>query len=132
MLVLVVHSQLVSTALLCDITVFKTNSLFCSDFCMPIALMSEKRKDYSTAMDGYAQCLKQLPAAVATAEADCRSVTTEVKCIYLRELKGEIMLRMATLSKDMGDVEEAMTMCHSITGDLFSEAVRANALCLKV
>jgi hypothetical protein len=50
----------------------------------------------------------------------------------MKEMRGEIMLRIAIVKKNTGAMDQAMQMCNSISGDQFGDAIRANALCLKV
>jgi len=124
--------------------------------------MAEKRKDFSVALDGYLTCLKEcnlLPEEqkeetensaipVNPEEREERTEgSTEVSeetpkeleetpkqrvIKFLRELRGEIMLRIAVLRKEMGAVEQAMLMCNSVANESFGDSIRANALCLKV
>ena len=58
----------------------------------------------------------------------------EKKKIYdfMKELRGEVMLRIAVLRKEMGALDQSMQMCNNFASDSFSEAIRADALCLKV
>lgn len=50
----------------------------------------------------------------------------------MKELRGEVMLRIAVLKKEMGAIDQAMQMCNSISSEPFGDSIRANALCLKV
>lgn len=144
---------------------------FCSYLCtLPVltALMSEKRKDYTVAMEGYVTCLNQCAAQSAegaedstvtvvvpsdeaaggssTSEGTGTDATTpaaptteatstpavQPKLIFMKELRGEVMLRIAVLKKEMGAIDQAMQMCASIQAESFGDSIRANALCLKV
>ncbi|CAE7841054.1 trfA, partial [Symbiodinium microadriaticum] len=51
---------------------------------------------------------------------------------FMQELSGEVMLRIAVLRKEMGALDQSMQMCNKVASDNFSDAIRANALCLKV
>jgi len=140
--------------------------------------MSEKRKDYTIAMEGYVTCLNQCQAAQtkgsgeesATSGTDATTSTStsnpttqwtpenaegptgssetnpadpinpvnpatlppQPKLVFMRELRGEVMLRIAVLKKEMGAIDQAMQMCNSISAEPFGDSIRANALCLKV
>ena len=120
--------------------------------------MSEKRKDYTTAMEGYVMCLNQCATtvnmAVASAAAAAASSDGIIQTVdasgnivsstapaeeekaltisFMKELRGEVMLRIAVLKKEMGAVDQALQMCNTITSEPFSDSIRANALCLKV
>ena len=111
--------------------------------------MSEKRKDYTIAMEGYVTCLNQC-AAAATASAGTAATGTPQqssedttkqssssssnpsKLVFMKELRGEVMLRIAVLKKEMGALDQSMHMCSTITSEPFGDSIRANALCLKV
>jgi hypothetical protein len=120
--------------------------------------MSEKRKDYTIAMEGYVTCLNQC-AAVSQAQAQedaARANATgenggnnawgdgssssgaqggsaqQQKLVFMKELRGEVMLRIAVLKKEMGAIDQSMQMCNTISGEPFGDSIRANALCLKV
>lgn len=127
--------------------------------------MSEKRKDYTIAMEGYVTCLNQCAAAQAqapeetaaasdsnnaaegpwTADPAAASATgansassgdnstpPQPKLVFMKELRGEVMLRIAVLKKEMGAIDQAMQMCNTINAEPFGDSIRANALCLKV
>jgi hypothetical protein len=117
--------------------------------------MSEKRKDYTIAMEGYVTCLNQCAAAQTHAqeEASGRGTNTSAesgtgtwaeagsssggqsgpqKLMFMKELRGEVMLRIAVLKKEMGAIDQSMQMCNTITAEPFGDSIRANALCLKV
>ena len=108
--------------------------------------MSEKRKDFSSALDGYMNCLaecgidtddsgdhleeKDADGNIITSEDD--SNKSKKVFNFLKELRGEVMLRIAVLRKEMGALDQAMQMCNSVASDTFGDSIRANALCLKV
>jgi hypothetical protein len=112
--------------------------------------MSEKRKDYTIAMEGYVTCLNQCAAtAQAHAQEEAASRTEHTpwgeastssssnsglthKLVFMKELRGEVMLRIAVLKKEMGAIDQSMQMCNTITSEPFGDSIRANALCLKV
>lgn len=140
---------------------------------LSLALMSEKRKDYTIAMEGYVTCLNQCAAAQnqptddaansnsnngagtaasneqggnwpagessgatssgqSNAGAGTGTGTGTQKLVFMKELRGEVMLRIAVLKKEMGAIDQSMQMCNSITTEAFGDSIRANALCLKV
>jgi len=134
------------------------------------ALMSEKRKDYTIAMEGYVTCLNQCAAAqtqtsdeattssanetnpptttttnnsntwteegaasnAPAASTAAAETPAQSKLVFMKELRGEVMLRIAVLKKEMGAIDQAMQMCNTISGEPFGDSIRANALCLKV
>jgi len=112
------------------------------------ALMAEKRKDYGGAMDGYSSCLSECDSMLELERNNILlNINDQTKIItspdgddlmkqkpysLTSELRGEIMLRIAVLRKEMGAIDLAMQMCNNIASDNFSESIRANALCLKV
>ena len=51
---------------------------------------------------------------------------------FYKDLRGEIMLRMAVLRKEMGALDQALQMCTQIVAEQFGDGIRANTLCLKV
>jgi hypothetical protein len=107
--------------------------------------MHEKRKDFSNAMDGYMHCLTECGTAAEESSAlekemesgTCSGTPDEIEAKkkrfeFMKELSGEVMLRIAVLRKDMGALDQSMQMCNKIATDNFSDSIRANALCLKV
>ena len=105
---------------------------FCS------SLLLEKKKEYPSAMSGYMTCLSDCTklSTDLTEQAPLSDVHASMgrHALFslLKELKGEIMLRVALLRKDMGAWEQSMHMCNNIASDEgFSDSIRANALCLK-
>lgn len=112
-------------------------------FCQ--ALMNEKKKDYQLALDTYNTCLsdcigvgdesvhfenaiKSQAIDVSPEEIDLRRKRAE----FMRELSGEVMLRIAVVRKEMGNLDQSMQMCNKISNENFNDSIRANALCLKV
>mmetsp|Transcript_33276 Transcript_33276/g.48149 ORF Transcript_33276/g.48149 Transcript_33276/m.48149 type:complete len:622 (+) Transcript_33276:53-1918(+) len=99
------------------------------------ALMSEKRKEFSIAMDGYMHCLSQCSAVEAQTDNHSllnEGATNPTEFLFIKELRGEVMLRIAILKKDMGSVDQALAMCNNLCVEPnFGESIRANALCLK-
>lgn len=134
-----------------------------------LALLAEKRKDFSTAMEGYTTCLNQCNIIVnnltntknkSTPSSSTASASTPVtaanggsnstsagagggsagatpeadnthKIVFLKEIRGEILLRMAVLKKEMGELDNAMHLCNIISGEQHGESIKLNALCLK-
>ena len=99
--------------------------------------MNEKRKDFSSAMEGYMHCLSECTSIGEEPQVDASDKSGEAaerrkKYDFLRELRGEVMLRIAVLRKEMGALDQAMLMCNNVASENFSESIRANALCLKV
>jgi chemotaxis protein CheY-P-specific phosphatase CheC len=54
------------------------------------------------------------------------------KLVFLKEVRGEVLLRIAILKKEMGNLEQSLQMCNQIQSEPFSDTLKANALCLKV
>ncbi len=61
-----------------------------------------------------------------------KSGSTGINSRFLKELRGEIMLRIAVLRKEMGLLDQALATCAQITLEPFSDSIKANTLCLKV
>jgi len=95
------------------------------------ALSCEKRKDYAAAMEVYMNCLNDCNAVTSMGTSDNTSADAHA-LPFMRELRGEIMLRIAVVKKDLGAVDQAMIMCNNILAEHCCESVRANTLCLKV
>lgn len=97
------------------------------------ALMAERKKDYTTAMEGYISCLNQCANQAQLLESSSSDKASQGRIGFLKELRGEVMLRIACLKKDMGALDQALHMCNTITGPMesFSDVLKANALCLK-
>ena len=108
--------------------------------------MFEKKKDFANAMEGYLICLAECGTAseesiafnkdMAEGRISSRS-REEMELLQQRfelmqELSGEVMLRIAVLRKEMGALDQSMQMCNKVAAENFSDAIRANALCLKV
>ena len=96
-----------------------------------LALLAEKKKDYANSLEGYSSCLAECQENLGDS-SDGMLASTDKQLPFLKDLKGEIMLRIAVLRKEMGLVDLSMQMCNSITAEPYNEAIRANALCLKV
>jgi hypothetical protein len=98
------------------------------------ALLAEKRRDFQLALEGYSECLAECRDDPDTDGAEDQGQATDkpVAIGFLKDLKGELMLRIAVLRKEMGLVDLSMQMCNSITSEPYSDVIRANALCLKV
>eukprot|EP00604_Paraphysomonas_vestita_P001885 CAMPEP_0174821980 /NCGR_PEP_ID=MMETSP1107-20130205/11943_1 /TAXON_ID=36770 /ORGANISM="Paraphysomonas vestita, Strain GFlagA" /LENGTH=421 /DNA_ID=CAMNT_0016039721 /DNA_START=187 /DNA_END=1452 /DNA_ORIENTATION=+ len=131
----------------CSTALKRAANLFDKDdvrlrFCQ--SLMHEKKKDYPSAMDGYMSCLSE--CGVASEEAivlekalESRTITISPEELearkkrfeFMKELSGEVMLRMAVLRKEMGALDQSMQMCNKIATDNYNDSIRANALCLK-
>ena len=97
-----------------------------------IALFAEKKKDYAMAMENYTQCLNECNMVAA---AQNQSITQDLSYSnskFFKELRGEVMLRIAVLRKEMGALDQALQMCNAITSEVFGDSIRANTLCLKV
>lgn len=102
-----------------------------------VALGCEKRKDYAAAMEVYMNCLNDCNAASSMGNnfnlTSGSSASADTLALpFMRELRGEIMLRIAVVKKDLGAVDQAMIMCNNILAEHCCESVRANTLCLKV
>jgi tetratricopeptide (TPR) repeat protein len=109
------------------------------------SLMHEKKKDFPNAIDGYNSCLNECSAVADEAihfenALEARSIAAPQEEIdarrkraeFMKELSGEIMLRVAVVRKEMGNLDQSMQMCNKIAGENFNDSIRANALCLKV
>lgn len=98
------------------------------------ALMLEKKRDFGHAMEGYMHCLAECGSS-SDASAEARNAEGDGpekrKYEFMKELRGEVMLRIAVLRKEMGALDQSMQMCNSVASDSFSDAIRVNALCLK-
>lgn len=114
-----------------------------------LALLSEKKKEFPAALEGYIQCLQSCNGLAETLHSDSNNIGVmvpsrlnsvdgseggrEMVISFIRDLRGEIMLRIAIIRKEIGAVDEAMQMCNSIASEQpLNDVVRANALCLKV
>ena len=96
--------------------------------------MFEKRRDFGRAMEGYMNCLAEcgISGEGNIESRDASSDEKKKKHEFMRELRGEVMLRIAVLRKEMGALDQSMQMCNNVAADNFSDAIRVNALCLKV
>ena len=103
-------------------------------------------------MEGYMNCLAECGASVdgSLEGRDSASNTStgrgagasggdssgaggeKKKYDFMKELRGEVMLRIAVLRKEMGALDQSMQMCNNVAADNFSDSIRVNALCLKV
>lgn len=110
--------------------------IFCS------ALISEKNGAYTAAMEGYMQCLNH--CAIIALEFDSRTgsnlsgssqinidPTTAETLKFLKAMKGEVMLRIAVLKKEMKAYDQSMEMCNSVIAENFDQKIHANAICQK-
>lgn len=120
-------------------------------------LLLEKKKDYNAALEVYTSCLadcRELEAEGNETGADIgvASLTgggmdgsdvmggahqhsasvQKFPGSFTRNFRGEVMLRIAMIRKEMGSIDMSMQMCNTITTEPFSDSIRANALCLKV
>eukprot|EP01036_Dinobryon_divergens_P025223 gene25221-33749_t len=94
------------------------------------ALLSEKKEDFPTAMNGYLHCLNQCSAA--TENKSAIDGTSGADITFFKELRGEVMLRIAILKKEMGALDQSLTVCNNLVVDTsFNPNMRANALCFK-
>jgi tetratricopeptide (TPR) repeat protein len=96
------------------------------------ALMSEKRKEYPIALEGYLHCLGQCGVVLDNEHNNSTEISSDSYPIsFMKELKGEVMLRIAVLRKETGAIDLAIIACDSIVRDNFGDSIKANALCLK-
>jgi tetratricopeptide (TPR) repeat protein len=109
--------------------------------------MSEKRKDFPIALEVYSQCLTECGASISSenefaadetpdgtplnSSSDVVQKVADRPITFMRELRGEIMLRIAILRKETGAYDLAMSVCNIVAGETFGDSIRANALCLK-
>ena len=128
----------------CSTALKRASNLFEKDdirlrFCQ--SLMCEKKKDYPSAMEGYVNCLAECSAVSEEAnhfekalESHSIVVTNEEletrkkRFEFMKELSGEVMLRMAVLRKEMGALDQSMQMCNKIASENYNDSIRANAL----
>jgi hypothetical protein len=87
--------------------------------------MSEKKRNYPVAFEGYNQCLEEI--AALSAESTCAGDLLA----RLVDIRAETMLRIALLRKETGQLDQSMLVCTGIVTEAFSESARANALCIK-
>ena len=81
-------------------------------------------------MTGYLHCLSQCSAVSSTENSQSADRATSIT--FIKELRGEVMLRIAILKKEMGAIDQALTVCNNLLVDAtLNEGIRANALCLK-
>jgi tetratricopeptide (TPR) repeat protein len=109
--------------------------------------MSEKRKDFPIALEVYSQCLTECGASISSenefaadetpdntplnSSSEAVQKAADRPITFMRELRGEIMLRIAILRKETGAYDLAMSVCNIVAGETFGDSIRANALCLK-
>ena len=109
-----------------------------------LALVAEKRKDYDIAFDGYMKCLQQCTIASKVLEETKTNGGTESEKVnhiwepssmkslsFFKQMRGEIMLRVAIVKKEINELDASMLMCTNIIEDNYGDAIKANALCLK-
>jgi tetratricopeptide (TPR) repeat protein len=92
----------------------------------------EKQRDFPGAMEGYTLCLNQCSSLALEQARDMtiNDVEKSHRSIFLKEIRGEVMIRIAMLKKEMGALDQAMHLCNTIAQE-FEDSIRANALCLK-
>jgi hypothetical protein len=116
------------------------------------ALRHERKKEYHIALTSYAACIEESSAIISEQEqllryletsgdgtSGCVSLEDEDRCktlqliTRLRELKAEIMLRVAVVHKDRGSWEQSMKLCDTIRNgpDCFNDSVKANSMSLR-
>jgi len=83
-------------------------------------------------MEGYTACLNQSSTMVSPNQSEKEPETGNNVRAFLKEIRGEVLLRIAMLKKEMGAIDQAMQMCTTINSEPFNESIRANALCLMV
>lgn len=94
-------------------------------------MLLEKQRDFTSAMEGYTVCLNSCKNISLETSATANSEAERARRVgYLKEIRGEVMLRIAMLKKEMGAFDQAMQLCNTIISE-FTESIRANALCLK-
>lgn len=99
-----------------------------------IALYAEKRKDFISATESYNQCMNECNNIITqfvAIESNNNSVNIKYQK-FIKELRGEIMLRLAIIKKEMSLFDQALQICNTITTEQFSDSIKANTLCLKV
>jgi hypothetical protein len=83
-----------------------------------LALQYEKKRDFNASTDAYLRCLQI--CTNLSAMNDSNSATSASNDLlkksksYLRELRGEIVLRMALLKKAEGLYDQVIPLCENI------------------
>lgn len=83
-------------------------------------------------MEGYNFCLHHCNFTVNNLTNDAHREETTHKIFFLKETKGEVLVRIAALKKEMGQLDQSMLLCNNIVSEGYSESIKSNALCLKV
>jgi len=103
-----------------------------------LALIAEKSGSFTTAMEGYMQCMNHCSITASEFEGrmsrgpDNLDAVTLKTLAFLKELKGEAMLRIAILKKEMSAYDQSMETCNNIISENFGRKINSNAICLKV
>lgn len=97
---------------------------FCS------ALLSEKKREYQSALEGYMSCINDITGLYDFSIPVTNAPEDRMRRL-MNDTRGEIMLRTAVVRKDMGQLDVSMDMCKRLDAETFGDSVRANALCLK-
>lgn len=123
----------------CSLSALRSHNAFRYD----LALLSEKKKDFPEALNGYVCCLKLCPFDSLSVSPFIQNIdsneqnkdkdrdnviskneTTSSGSIektksrrdsqFAYEMRGEILIRIAMVKKEMGNLDEAMDLCNNI------------------
>lgn len=94
------------------------------------AIMMGKKREFQPALEGFNHCIAELNA-MFDFTLPFGSTPAETTRRKMNDIRGEIILRTALLRKEMGHLDQALTLCTSVSTDSFGDSIRANALCLK-
>ncbi len=131
--------------------------------CIDIGLLAEKRQDYLTALEYYGTCNSQSKDTIRDLSNQFKEMSkirkgfeTDIEqyghllgrhmeemtlvdqsMSYLKNVRGEALLRMAIVKKDLGGHGQALQMCNEMLdfaskGNAISNALKANVMCLQV
>jgi tetratricopeptide (TPR) repeat protein len=99
-------------------------------------LLLEIRKDYNSAYNTFMRCLLKCDALIASNRTFANQSAFFSPLNSSFELRGEVLLRIAIIHKDIGATEDAMSLCDRICGDVstmcLSTSIGTRSLCLKV
>jgi hypothetical protein len=142
---------------ICDYRLLAFLAFFLLYICIlsSTGLLLEKKKDYNAALEVYTSCLTDCRELDGGADMDSHALSVQgidgpgshdpmgavhqhsgnvqkFPGSFTRNFRGEVMLRIAMIHKEMRALDSSMQMCSTITTEPFSDSIRANALCLKV
>lgn len=95
-------------------------------FCQ--ALIFEKRREFTKAFEAYKFVKVSCAAIIGPAS---KSKASQNTIQFFTELNGEVTLRLAVLKREMGALEESMSLCENILREPYGLALKGNAFCLQ-